>query len=1205
MNQFDKNKIITLDIQEPQQIKNALIQYQTLLNNNQVCNNQLFDVEFKQSASGELRRLQPSDAGTNLELLKSALDKGQEGGSHYYDHEITDETETYISEVILFAAALQYPEIKETVVETAKAIVTYSRRANDTDSMWLDDMRVFGIEAVYMLAKTDLQYAYLVAQFFVPYWDDEHANEYESYLAAFLVEYGWHPEVLKAFIWCDNPSFRLGMFMDDPYDNSATYQPLGGYLTENPSQYTRFKQMVVERFQAEPVLLYSIDEYDEEDLSRHNPVVWLYDTLFPRCRHFDDEEMQDAFMQQPFMGSTLENEAYDLQQLIQSQVTGALVKTAESALEKRASYKAYLERDEHRYDLNYGSEVLKPLILALPQGERLWRYIENGTELDALEALEEIELLPLAKEHAPIMYAQMNDHLSSWDYNNRGILDELEGVLDLVRGDLTTDHFGEESTIELDNGLITTLTVTRDNDITLLEARRQQYLRVVDVFYRALGKHEFSEYMMASLTEEDEPLLSRQDYYRRYSQLPVSGAETNTEAGADPLDPALTRDVHSIFDIFTDPDEILYSKYFQRVDSVLRSSRELCHPKYWSQPDMGFLALASYQLYNDFNQRIGDNVTEALFNYLNEHNVWNMAVSQILTESRTQSNASSSDNTGLSDTDIVRIREYFTADKPEDDQASLLALLEPHLFRDNICRGELYVNKFSEYQPSYKLFNDFNEDFQRFTLVAFWLRQLPLPLRIQADRLWQFLITLAPVRVARNIMRAHSDNPYNITFNNVLDDINVQEQLEKAGIDAGILSAYEMSCQFNDTERYQHWIDVYSEITSTATSMFGSLDRKKAQAMHEGLKYINEETRIEFLHHASLKYPDIPSDLAHDLKRVLHILIQLNIRSWEDPLAYEYGESCLYIGEGDDVPTQLCKPIVADQDTVHDKPCHIDGMSWLNCTVLQQRGEQHNILMADQNVPLENYERGLPRGTLLIFAEEVESKALLARITQLQDTSARIEYLVEQTLAYLDDKVDYDAIATLYAAHIATDNFRPSAGEYRLYSTHQFIWVLDKPRRDRLVKLLLNHNYCGFKVLEENYQNCWLHHQLAQGEIDFNTYFERERENNHDNETSEEAMHFLLNWLVEIDINPAHITRFCIKHSRFEACCEFIQSHARGSHSHNNHGSFAQTLSYLHAGQRRLLPKILSQASDAAELMEPLTKDKSRLVKIAIANCFS
>ena len=1213
MNQFDKNRIIPLDIQDPQQIKAALIQYQALLQNGTAFNQQQFDVEFKHSTAGEVRCLQASDTGANFALLKSALNKNQGGSSRYLNEEITGESEVYISEPILFAAALQYPELKQTIVETVKAIVAYSRRVNDTDEIWIDDMDVFGVEAVYMLAKTDLQYLYLLGQFFFPYWDEEHTGDCVNYLAEFLAELGWHPEVIKAYIWCDNPSFRLGMFMNDAYSDDPTHQTLGEFLTENPCQYGAFKQLVLARFQAEPVLLYSYDEHsdEEEDLSSSNPVVWLYETLFPRERHFDDDDLEDAFMQQPFMGNTLENEAYDLQGLVQSQVHGLLVKPADSALEKRASYLAYQTREDCRYDLNYGTEVLKPLIFAMPQGERLWCYIENGTERDALEAMEEIALLPLAKANAPVMHAQMVDHLSSWDsdHHNQGINGELENILDLVRGDLLTDHFGEESTIELDNGLITTLTVTLDSDITRLEARRQQYLRVVDVFYRALGKCEFNDYMMESLTEEDEALLSPQDYYRRYSQLDAATSNSGLEAETarediDGLDPALAREMQSIFNTFTDRDEILYTANFQRVDNVLRTSRELCHPKHWSQAntaDMGFLALASYQLFNDFNQRIGDDVTDALFNYLNEHNVWDRAVSKLLKECCIKGQHHYTGDKGLTEEEIKRIRAYFSADKPEDDQAALLALLTPHLYRDEVNRGDLHVNKFSKNQPGYTLFHDHDEDFQRFTLIAFWLRQLPLPLRVQADRLWQFLIALAPVRVARNILRAHSDEPWDVTINNPLDEINVTEQLEKAGINSGQLNAYEMGRQFHDTKRYQQWLDVYSEITSTATGMFGAIDRKKAEAMHEGLKYINENTKIDFLHDASLKYPEIGLDLEHDLKRALRFVVQLNIRSWENALAHEFSDSCLYVGDGDETPQTLRKPIASDQHTEHDKPCYVDGYPWLKSTILQQRGEQNIILMADHEVPLESYQHSLPRGTLLIFDQQVESKTLLARIAELQETAARIEHLIDQTWAYLEGNICDESIASLYTAQMASENFSLSLDEYRLYSLNQFIWMLDQPRRDRLAKLLFNHDYRGLKVLEDNVEKCWLLNRLEQGEIDFNRYIEEVRESQSCRETSEEAMQFVLRWLLEIDVNPAHITLFCIKHAQFDACCEFIQNHARGVYDQTNQGRFAQTLAYLYAGRRAQLPEILSQASDAAELMEPLTKDKSRLVKEAVA----
>ncbi|NRB69279.1 MAG: hypothetical protein HRU48_18240 [Vibrio sp.] len=1192
MSEFDKHQIITLDIHKPEKIESALHQYQALLKSGDAFNPHHFDVEFKQQDAHGVRRLQPSDAGENLKLLKAALNMGQEGGRHYYAHEITDEREVYISEVILFAAALQYPQLKPSVVETAKSIVAYARRVNDTDDMWLDDMRVFGIEALYMLAKTDLQYAYLVGQFFVPYWDDEHATQYEEYLATLLNEHGWHPEVIKAFIWCDNSSFRLGMFMADPYSEETTHQPLGEYLQQNPSQYDHFKQMVLERFIAEPVLLETYDgiyddEPDEAEWNSYKPVIWLYQTLF--AGRYACDEQEDSFMQQPFMASTLEDEAYDLQCYIESQVTTDLVKPADSALEKRAKYLASRERDDRRYDLNYGSEVLKPLILALPQGECLWRYIEDGSEIDALETLSEVELLPLARQHAPEMADHIDDHVHKWAYNNQGVADEVEGVLDLVRGDLLTDHFGQETTIEHANGLTITLNITPDSEAFLLQARCEQYLRVIDVFYRALGKREFSEYMMESLTDEEQPLMSRQDYYRRYSQLPVPQTESDNEQ-----DGALTREIQSIFYAFTDVDGILYKKNLQMVDSVLRSSRERCHPKHYPRAHMGFMALTCYQLHTDFNQRIRDQVSEALINDLNQQNIWQQAVDKMLDKAFIKGGYHCPEHKGLTEHDVARVRDYFCAENPSEDQESVMALLEPQLVRDQVCRGDLYLNKFSEYQQGYDFLHDHDEDFQRFTLMAFWLRQLPLPQRAQADRLWTFITALAPVRVARNVLRAYSDDSWSIEFNNLLDEIDIHDQLIKAGIDRGILDAYRMSRVTGDIEQYSSWLDRYSEITNTSTSMFGSQDRQNAQALHKGLKFINESDRVAFLHHASLKYPNITLDIEHDFKRALQLFIQYNVTSWEFAFAHELGTLCLYVGEGEKVPAKLRKPVIVDDNTVHDKPCHMDGMSWLASTVVQKQGDQYVVLMADNEVPLEIYRSGLPSGMLVIIDEALEPHALLTRIAELQQTSQRITYLVEQTLAYLAGSIDYPTISALYRAQIATENLRPSLDEYRLYSLGQLMWMLEKPVRDKFVKLMFNHDYRGFKFIEQQHGKAWLMHQLSHSEIDFDSYLEEEREA----EVSEQGMQFLLNWMLQLEIDTAHMTLFCIKHAEFEACSEFIQAHARGQY-----GDFKRTLKYLYAGRRAQLPEILSQVNDATQLMEPLTKDRSRLVQEAVANC--
>ncbi|RXE86175.1 MULTISPECIES: hypothetical protein [Pseudoalteromonas] len=1192
MNQFDKNQIITLDIQDPQQIKLALTQYKALLDEDRAFSDSQFDVEFKQLGKDGKRRLQPQDSGNNLKLLQSALNLGQEGGSHHYNHPIDDDTETYISEVILFAAALQYPEIKEVVVETAEAIVAYSRRQNDTDEMWLDDMRVFGVEALYMLAKTDIRYTFLLAQFFVPYWDDEHACGYESYLSSLLHEHGWHKEIIKAFIWCDNESFRSGMFQNDRYSDDCSYQPLGEYLCQHPEHYEQFKALVVARFQAEPVLLEHVDtmcdEDEEEDLSTYQPVVSLYQSLFPHTCFYDDEEAKDSFMAMPFFGSTLENEAYDLQQKVQSQVVGPLVKIAQSAITARANYRAYLARDERKYELNYGSNLLKPLVLAMPQGESLWRYIESGEPHTVLETLCEVDVLELAKLHASDMAEHLIDQLSSFERNNQGIADELESVLSLVRGDLLTEHFSEEVEYTQPNGMVLTLTVRKDTETSLLQARAQQYLRVIDVFYYALGKREFSKYMMTSLTEGDEALLSREAYYQRYTQLSLSDIESAAES-------AKAKNIQSIFHHFTNQDELLCRKHLKLVDEHFRSSRALCHPEQWPQSDMGLMTLASYHLHCDYNQRIGDDITEALVTYLNDNHIWQLAAQHIIQKCHKKSDHYNPENLGLSEEQIARICDHFTADTPRDDLVSILALVQPHLYRDECCRGDLYLNKFSEQQPSYQLFKDHDDDFQRFTLAAFWLRQLPLPLQNKADRLWQFIIALAPVRVARNVLRAYSDDHWDIEFNNILDGIDVYEHLSKAGIDSGILNAYEMSYQRYDFGRYVNWIEIYSEIVSDDTSMFGSMGRKKAKAMERGLAYINERTKVEFLHHVSLKHPEVAVDFDHNLRRAIDIFAQLNLHSWEHALAHESGKDCLYFGEGEKLPKKLHKAIVADSLSIHDKPCHVDGRSWEACTVLQQQGDNYVIVMADHEVPLAWYEDRLSSGPLLVFSEQVERAAIVKRVAELQVQSNRINGIVEQTMAYLDNEIEFDAMAALFKEQISTEFMRIDADEYHMYSLRQFVWMLDVKRRNKLVRLLLNHDYRGFKLIEAQMEQPWLLHQLAHNEIDFETYLSNSDE--YEGEASETGMAFLLAWLFDIGVKSEHLMLFCIKRSHFDVCREFIVAHARGQY-----GSFKQSLSYLHAGRRAELPEILSQEADAEVLLAPLKKDKSRKVKEAVSH---
>ncbi|TMO91916.1 hypothetical protein CWC11_22325, partial [Pseudoalteromonas sp. S3178] len=77
---------------------------------------------------------------------------------------------------------------------------------------------------------------------------------------------------------------------------------------------------------------------------------------------------------------------------------------------------------------------------------------------------------------------------------------------------------------------------------------------------------------------------------------------------------------------------------------------------------------------------------------------------------------------------------------------------------------------------------------------------------------------------------------------------------------------------------------------------------------------------------------------------------------------------------------------------------------------------------------------------------------------------------------YLDNEVEFDVMAALFKGQISTEFMRIDADEYQMYSLRQFAWMLDAKRRNKLVRLLLNHDYRGFKLIEAQMEQPWLLH---------------------------------------------------------------------------------------------------------------------------------
>ncbi|MCY6372646.1 hypothetical protein [Clostridium ganghwense] len=153
----------------------------------------------------------------------------------YYDHPI------YFSESLFFSSTCSYPNLKEKVVKACEMIAKYSKKENDTWSLWVDDEYLAGIDALYFLAKKDPNYLYLIAEYIIPDWDDEHAPVViEDYFKKLFKYYGMRKEFIKAFVVSDNSYARGNMF------------PEWGYIKEhfekNPDDYIYFKELTIKKY---------------------------------------------------------------------------------------------------------------------------------------------------------------------------------------------------------------------------------------------------------------------------------------------------------------------------------------------------------------------------------------------------------------------------------------------------------------------------------------------------------------------------------------------------------------------------------------------------------------------------------------------------------------------------------------------------------------------------------------------------------------------------------------------------------------------------------------------------------------------------------------------------------------------------------------------------------------------------------------------
>ncbi|SFM69892.1 hypothetical protein [Marinobacter zhejiangensis] len=805
MNQFDKHIHIPLNPSSTDSIRHALVRYQELLQSGDAFRQEfglMFNVEFVAETENGHRRLQPDDAGKNQKLLAFALEITREG-TH---KEVEADEETYISEPILFARALTYPELTPELLRTAEAMVAFARRRNDSADFWVDDMYVFGLEALFMLAIEHEETAWLLASFLIPYWDTEHEHAHAELMPILVQAGGWTRDLIKAYVYCDNTEVRR------TFNHPGNTPDLADYLQQHPEDYDWFCNQLAERLRRQPLLAHP----GEAPKGEAFPVLTFFHTLRARwpvdADPYDEGDWIDEVSQLPFLDTTLEGAALAVFETVQQQTSSPLMVVAE----------AHQEDDECGEPFGNRFENALSFVGNLNNGPDLRRYV-----LGELTPDQAIELLARIKPYdfdAMGRFGTGPDTLYPFIVNLTDWLEPPFATADVIAN--FHDYFAS---------LLPSLRANTEG-----AERNENALRMLDVFWRALGCPQFPYRLLEKLQEWS--LLSEADYRQRYQQQPAAD------------DQRFVAFAHSL-DRLNHSGEALQLARLQTLDDKVAGHKALLDPGHWPS----HLGALTYATWCAQSLTVADKPAQQLTAWLEAR----------LPEAMYDALSDWAD----SDTLPPQLREYLTDRQPAPFDSAIhqdmFRMLESSLHRDGGRSGP----RVSDQQPAYALFQ-FEGGFQLPLLSLFWLQvagwlsRVSPELMLLRERWWRLMLDLAPQKVIRQILKLHSNYPLYQGIDDPALENTLHNQLTKSGVREAELDVFQLCSDAQVAgyrpanerywQRYVGQLDHFGEIDPEDRSMLGASARRQYADMLEALRKREDRDRIRFFTDLRSRHPDAP-----------------------------------------------------------------------------------------------------------------------------------------------------------------------------------------------------------------------------------------------------------------------------------------------------------------------------------------------------------
>ncbi|MEI8631396.1 hypothetical protein P4S72_03225 [Vibrio sp. PP-XX7] len=289
-------------------------------------------------------------------------------------------------------------ELQDELFETAKVICRVSRQINDARKMWISDQEIFGLMPLFMMSLCNPHYAYLLGGFIVPYWDNDLVPDGEAILGVLVEHLGYRHETLKAYCYCDNVMARARMFTaaslssdskgntDSKGDTDSLFQtsptPLLTLFRQQPEEFTKFRQLLMQRFSEQPYLQYCDDPRYYIDNPLENILLTILYPWDPDAENaFElDEERPEKTLQMTFIDGSAEQVAADLKVSIEQSLGHPIALLhRQMAGESTVIHADAGDSPCYHYHQNYGHDYRtdmcrwKHLITqAFSQGKQMW-----------------------------------------------------------------------------------------------------------------------------------------------------------------------------------------------------------------------------------------------------------------------------------------------------------------------------------------------------------------------------------------------------------------------------------------------------------------------------------------------------------------------------------------------------------------------------------------------------------------------------------------------------------------------------------------------------------------------------------------------------------------------------------------------------------------------------------------------------------------